>query len=65
MKNLKRRSAKEDFILDSTCLSNKRHEYNGLIDPNLTSFFSSPHRRKLLKKQKLVIFILDQPNRRN
>ena len=29
-------------------------EYNGLTDPNLSYFFSSPSRRKLLIKQKLV-----------
>lgn len=45
---------KDDFVLDATCKTFKRPEYNGLFDPNLSSFFASPRRRKLLVVQKLV-----------
>lgn len=45
---------KDTFILDSIKKSYKRPEYNGLTDPNLSSFFSSPRRRKILVLQKLV-----------
>ena len=45
---------KHEFVLDSVCKSLKKPEYNGLQDPNLSSFFSSPHKRKLLVTQKLV-----------
>ncbi|OMJ87329.1 hypothetical protein SteCoe_11019 [Stentor coeruleus] len=55
MKTTKKVPTKEDFILDSTRLSNKKPDYNSLTDPNLTSFFASPRRRKLLIMQKLVI----------
>ena len=54
MKTTLKPNPKFEFILDSTCKSNKKREYNGLIDPNLSSFFSSPRRRKLLVLQKLV-----------
>lgn len=45
---------KGDFVLDALCKSYRRPEYNGLLDPNLSSFFASPRRRKLLVVQKLV-----------
>ncbi|OMJ72824.1 hypothetical protein SteCoe_28624 [Stentor coeruleus] len=54
MKTNKKSPAKEDFIIDSTCLSYRKPFYNGLTDPNLSSFFASPRRRKLLIKQKLI-----------
>lgn len=57
MKTTKKSPAKEDFILDSTRLSYRKPEYNGLTDPNLSSFFASPRRRKLLIIQRLVIYI--------
>ena len=55
MKNYSRRNSPEDFSLGfNQCV--KKNEYNGLRDPNLSSFFASPNRRKLLIKQRLVIF---------
>ena len=54
MKTSLKAATKEDFVIDSTRVSYKRPEYNGLTDPNLSSFFSSPRRRKLLILQKLV-----------
>jgi hypothetical protein len=54
MKN-EQKALKADFVLDALCKSNRRTDYNGLLDPNLSSFFASPRRRKLLVVQKLVI----------
>ena len=48
---------KGNFVLDALCKSYKRSEYNGLLDPNLSSFFASPRRRKHLVVQKLVLAI--------
>lgn len=53
MKN-DQKTNKDDFVLDALCKSYKRPAYNGLLDPNLSSFFASPRRRKLLVVQKLV-----------
>lgn len=61
MKNMQK-LPKEDFILDATCKTYKKPEYNGLFDPNLSSFFASPRRRKLLVVQRLVSPIQILPN---
>ena len=53
---MKNRSKKqlEEFVIESPLKIMKKHEYNGLTDPNLHSFFASPSRRKILIRQKLV-----------
>ena len=45
----------KDFNLRLEKDSLKQYQYNGLTDPNLASFFTSPTKRKLLMRQKLVI----------
>ena len=62
MKKSPNRQQKYEFILYSVCKSYKRSEYNGLTDPNLSSFFSAPRRRKLLIIQKLVKYKQISPN---
>jgi hypothetical protein len=54
MKNNPRKFNEKEFSLSFNQKVMKKIEYNGLIDPNLSSFFASPRRRKLLIKQNLV-----------
>ena len=49
-----RRDYEDDFILSFDNKKTRKNEYNGLTDPNLSSFFASPARKKLLLKQRLV-----------
>ncbi|CAG9312131.1 unnamed protein product [Blepharisma stoltei] len=48
------RNRYQKFVVETTPESCKIPEYNSLRDPNLSGFFATYDKRKLLRKQKLI-----------